>query len=57
MRFALLLLALASCASDPYLSATINCVTNAQTKAQADACREKLVDAGVVTVAKEGGGQ
>jgi hypothetical protein len=57
MKLALLTLAitLASCASDPYLAATIKCVDQATTRAEADACRAKLIDAGILTIAKEAG--
>jgi hypothetical protein len=46
---------LAACAGDPYLRATIDCVGNAATRAQADACRAKLQDAGIVVTGREGG--
>ena len=41
------LLLLASCASDPYLASTLDCVNKAATRAAADACRAGLQDAGV----------
>jgi len=40
------LLLLASCASDPYLASTLDCVNKAATRAAADACRAGLQDAG-----------
>ena len=40
------LLFLAACASDPYLQSTLDCVAKASSRAQADACRAALQDAG-----------
>jgi hypothetical protein len=36
-----------ACASDPYLAATLGCVNSATSRAQADACRAALSDAGL----------
>ena len=54
MRLAILLL-VASCAADPYRSSLIRCVENSTTRSQADACRARLVEAGVLTVTADAG--
>lgn len=47
MKIIALLLLASSCASDPYLASTLDCVNKAATRAAADACRAGLQDAGV----------